>query len=149
MKKQLLLLGAMASVLLSACSSEEVNGTNNNREIQQVNKVQVENKQNAMDIDEEKFRSFDDNVATIEKKAEEVKASESAQENNNMYSTIVVEIEQIENEMDQFENQLEADFLNGSISKEDYYTAKGKFEQLENRLDVAEDSLEIKFRIDD
>lgn len=153
MKKYLMLLGACASILLSACSSEGVEGVNIKNGTQQVEQAQTNIEQNATSVDEKATTTFDEgkwslidnNVSAIEKKVDEAIANG----NNQIYSTIVADLEQIENEIEQSENQLEADFLNGSISKEDYYAAEGQFEQLENRLDAAEDSLEIKIGMND
>lgn len=59
------------------------------------------------------------------------------------------EFNQLETELDTYENQKEAEYRNGSLSWEQYRTLELQLEQIEDRLDNAQDSLELRFGVDD
>jgi len=59
------------------------------------------------------------------------------------------EEESLERELDRYENDLEARYRNGSLSRDDYLILERDAEHLEEQLDNTEDILERTFRIDD
>lgn len=59
------------------------------------------------------------------------------------------EFNQLETELDTYENQKKAEYRNGSLSWEQYRTLELQLEQIEDRLDNAQDSLELRFGVDD
>ena len=59
------------------------------------------------------------------------------------------EFNQIETELDSYENQKEAEYRNGSLTWDQYRSLELQLEQIEDRLDNAQDSLELRFGIDD
>ena len=59
------------------------------------------------------------------------------------------EFNQLETELDSYENQKEAEYRNGSLTWDQYRTLELQLEQIEDRLDNAQDSLELRFGVDD
>ena len=69
--------------------------------------------------------------------------------NNDAFFALDSEFNQLETELDTYENQKEAEYRNGSLSWEQYRTLELQLEQIEDRLDNAQDSLELRFGVDD
>ena len=82
---------------------------------------------------------------------EKVKAAiPSADENEKMeqFFELKKEEETLERELDRYEDDLEVQYRNGSLNREDYRTLEREAERLEEQLDDAEDTLERTFKMD-
>lgn len=65
------------------------------------------------------------------------------------FFTLKQEENQIDDALDLHEDNLEAQYRSGSLTRDDYKKQERELEKLEDRLDDAEDRLEITFGIDD
>ncbi len=59
------------------------------------------------------------------------------------------EFNQLENELDAYEDQQEANYRSGSLTWDEYRAIEREIDQVEDRLDYAQDALELRFGIDD
>ncbi len=60
-----------------------------------------------------------------------------------------MQIEQVEFELEQFENQIEMALRTGTLTYDQYYQLDRTLDQLDHRLDMAKDSLEYRLGVDD
>lgn len=65
------------------------------------------------------------------------------------FFTLKQEENQIDDALDFYEDDLEAQYRNGSLTRDEYKKQERELERLEDRLDDAEDRLEFTFGIDD
>ncbi|MGM9923091.1 MAG: hypothetical protein ACI35R_02435 [Bacillus sp. (in: firmicutes)] len=92
---------------------------------------------------------FTDAVAELVKKADSTAPTGTQEERRNTFFTLHNEIEQLEGQMDAYDDKLEADYDAGTIMLEEYQAEEQKLDALEDQLDQAEDALELKFNIKD
>lgn len=59
------------------------------------------------------------------------------------------EFNQLDGEIDAYENQKETEYRNGTLSWDDYRALELQLEQIEDNLGNAQDNLELRFGIDD
>ena len=159
----------MAGLFLIACSSQKLEQSNNsniNANVEAEQKVAVSNgtsleqkvtvsneasseRNVTTPISEEEMNMFEKEVAAIEEKVENSAANGTYEENKASYLTIDQELERIEDKLDLFDDELEANYLDGTILAEQYREKELQLDQLENRLELAENTLEVKYGIDD
>lgn len=78
--------------------------------------------------------------------AEALSSSEKVLEN---YFTLKQEAEEIDRELERYEDDLEYQYRNGSLTRDDYRAKEREADLLEDKLDAAEDTLEYVYGIDD
>lgn len=88
-------------------------------------------------------------VDSFAEKADAAAPSGTNSENLEQFFSLKQEEKQIDNELDIHENELEAEYRNGSLTHEEYKTLERELDKLEDKLDLAEDRLELTFGIDD
>lgn len=88
-------------------------------------------------------------VDSFAEKADAAAPSGTDSENLEQFFSLKQEEKQIDNELDIHENELEAEYRNGSLTHEEYKTLERELDKLEDKLDLAEDRLELTFGIDD
>lgn len=101
-------------------------------------------------------QTSDDTLETLESavndvvtKADSAQASGSDQENQDQFFTLKDELKSVENRLDLFDDTIEAQYRQGTLSLEEYRSQEHSLETLEDQLDTAEDKLEYTFGIDD
>lgn len=162
MIKKAVMVGAMASLMLTACSSQSTDESNisnidTSTAIEQ--KVTADEESAAVTEEstataaiaftEENLTALEKEVAAIEEKAAGYTASGTAEENRTSYMAIDQEMELIEEQIDQYEDGTETNYYEGTITQAEYQEKEYQLEQLENRLDAAKATLELKYGIDD
>ena len=88
-------------------------------------------------------------VNDVVTKADSAQASGSDQENQDQFFTLKDELKSVENRLDLFDDTIEAQYRQGTLSLEEYRSQEHSLETLEDQLDTAEDKLEYTFGIDD
>ena len=98
----------------------------------------------------------DDTLETLEQavndvvaKAESAQPSGSAQENRDQFFSLKDELKSVENRLDLFDNTIESQYRQGTLSLDNYRSQERTLEVLEDQLDMAEDRLEYTFGMDD
>lgn len=152
-----MLIGAMSSVLLTACSTQ----ADNNTEVQQ---LKVENDKLQKEVaqlqqepqktlsaanDSKQIQDFKNEVSSIVEKANNTKPVGVKEDNLNTYLAVKKEIDQLDEKIDLSDNQLEADYRAGTITIEQYQTQEREHDILEDQLEQAENALEARFGIED
>ncbi|MGN1400037.1 MAG: hypothetical protein ACI4XL_00885 [Bacillus sp. (in: firmicutes)] len=160
MKKHFVLIGSLTCILLAGCSANEaaVEEKQANEATENATKETVENsapqqsdKQAELTTETTTVTLEDLELAVgkIEEKVADTSPAGTADEQQAVFSSIQYEIEQEEFKIDQYEDELEADYQKGSIPADTYKERELTLEKLEDRLDNAEETLEINFGIDD
>ena len=88
-------------------------------------------------------------VSDAVKKVNSAKPSGSASDKRDQFFTLKHELESMEDRLDYYDDDMEAQYRQGSLSLEDYRAQEHSLELLENQLDMAEDTLEYTFGMDD
>ena len=83
------------------------------------------------------------------KEAEAAKPSGSASEKREQFFNLKHELENVENRLDYYDDDIEMQYRQGELSLEDYRSQEHSLELLEDQLDRAEDTLEYTFGMDD
>lgn len=83
------------------------------------------------------------------KEAEAAKPSGSASEKREQFFNLKHELENVENRLDYYDDDIEMQYRQGELSLEDYRSQEHSLELLEHQLDMAEDTLEYTFGMDD
>lgn len=86
--------------------------------------------------------------AFVEKADAAVPGSDEAK-NMEQFFSLKQEEHQIDKDLDLHEDELESQYRNGTLTREEYKKLERELEQLEDQLDNAEDRLERVFGIDD
>lgn len=161
MIKKVMIVGAMASLLLMACSSQSTSKINSsNIDISTVAKqeatdnegstaVKEDNVTESIVLTEENVKALDREITAIEEKAASYTVSGTVEENIAAYVAIDQEIELIEDRIDQYDDEIEANYYAGTITEAEYQEKDYQFERFEQRLDAAEDTLQFKSGLDD
>ena len=79
----------------------------------------------------------------------DAEAASSAEKVLENYFTLKQEAEEIDRELERYEDDLEYQYRNGSLTRDDYRTKEREADLLEDKLDAAEDTLEYVYGIDD
>ncbi|WP_433772667.1 hypothetical protein [Bacillus wiedmannii] len=152
-----MLIGAISCVLLTACSTQ----SDNNTEVQQ---LKVENDQLQKEVaqlqqepqktgpaanDTKQIQDFKNEVTSIVEKANNTKPVGVKEDNLNTYLAVKKEIDQLDDKIDLFDDQLEADYHAGTITVEQYQIQEREQDILEDQLEQAENALEARFGIND
>ena len=163
--KKLLAVGLMA--LLTLGTAFALVGCSNNDDAQRIEELEAEverlqNEQNAITpeqapvTDTAAVQSDDGTIQGYSDRAEDLisraKAAEVPGDSSariDAFFALDSEFNQLETELDSYENQKEAEYRNGSLTWDQYRSLELQLEQIEDRLDNAQDSLEIRFGIDD
>lgn len=90
-----------------------------------------------------------DTVSAFETKVDSIVPASSSSESMEQFLTLKQEEKKIDDELDLHEDELEALYRQGTLSRDDYKARERELERLEDRLDDAEDKLEDTFGIDD
>ena len=88
-------------------------------------------------------------VESVAQLADSTQPKSTYSENVNLYGQVKMQIEQVEFELEQFENQIEMALRTGTLTYDQYYQLDRTLEQLDHRLDMAKDSLEYRLGVDD
>lgn len=88
-------------------------------------------------------------VNAVVTKVDGTTPSGTSAEQMEQFFSLKREIEQLDRELDIYDDALEAQYRQGTLTREDYTAQERNVDGLENRLDNAEDKLEIMFGIDD
>ncbi|WP_042349283.1 hypothetical protein [Bacillus massiliigorillae] len=148
--KKWMMIGAISCLFLTACSDENNKDTKVQQPQASNNEQQTETvQQQPTTNNTQQPKDFSAEVAAMIKKAESTKPIGTKDENLNTYLAVKQEIEQLDDSMDAYDDQLEADYHAGNLTAEQYQTQERKLDALEDQLDQAENALEIRFGIDD
>ena len=79
----------------------------------------------------------------------DAEAASSAEKVLENYFTLKQEAEEIDRELERYEDDLEYQYRNGSLTRDDYRAKEREADLLEDKLDAAEDTLEYVYGIDD
>lgn len=88
-------------------------------------------------------------VESVVQLADSTQRKSTYGENINLYGQVKMQIEQVEFELDQFEDQIEMALRTGTLTYDQYYQLDRTLDQLDHRLDMAKDSLEWRLGVDD
>ena len=88
-------------------------------------------------------------VESVAQLADSTQPKSTYSENINLYGQVKMQIEQVEFELEQFENQIEMALRTGTLTYDQYYQLDRTLDQLDHRLDMAKDSLEWRLGVDD
>ena len=88
-------------------------------------------------------------VESVAQLADSTQPKSTYSENINLYGQVKMQIEQVEFELEQFENQIEMALRTGTLTYDQYYQLDRTLDQLDHRLDMAKDSLEYRLGVDD
>lgn len=88
-------------------------------------------------------------VDAFEEKARAAVPTGASSEDMEQFFTLKQEENQIDDALDLHEDELEYQYRNGTLTRDEYRTLERELERLEDRLDDAEDRLELTFGIDD
>ncbi|MDM5235080.1 hypothetical protein QUF83_02285 [Bacillus cereus] len=152
-----MMIGAMSCLFLTACSSQ----TDNDTEVQQLkvenDKSQKEGTQLQQEphktgpamIDTKQIQDFKNEVTSIVERANNTKPVGTEEDNLNTYLAVKKEIDQLDDKIDLFDDQLEADYHAGTITVEQYQIQEREQDILEDQLEQSENALEARFGIND
>lgn len=88
-------------------------------------------------------------VAAYEEKVNAASSTGSASDDMEQFLTLKQEEKDIDHALDRHEDELEALYRKGSLTRDEYRPLERELERLEDRLDAAEDTLEYTYGIDD
>ena len=94
------------------------------------------------------FEELTEKVEAYVAKVDEDAAS-SAQKTLENYFTLKQEEDAIDRELEYYEDDLEFQYRNGSLTRDEYRLKEHELDLLEDKLDAAEDTLEFVYGIDD
>lgn len=92
---------------------------------------------------------YETRVAELEDACASVEASGDRSADYSTFLDMKTELDQLEREMDAYDDEQELAARQGSLSREDYIAIERAIDALDERLDRAEDSLEVTLRVDD
>ena len=93
--------------------------------------------------------SLEEAVSEIIQKIDNASASGSDNERRDNFIQLSSELQEVENQLDYYDENTENDFEQGKLSYDEAREIEFKVEKLEDQLDNAEDTLEYKFGYDD
>lgn len=154
MKKKFLILLVLliSAIMITGCSinistKEPTRGDGN------VNTESEEYTNSNTTIDVSKIKDdiseFDKDADEIEKLVDKAEPKNSRQDNYDAYTKISVKIEDLENKIDRYDDELENMLRDGKLSRSDYKDYEYQLESIEDRLDRFDEKLEYIFGIDD
>ena len=76
-------------------------------------------------------------------------AAPSGTNDMEQFFSLKQEANQIDNELERHEDELERQYRNGSLTRDEFRTNERELDHLEDLLDAAEDQIEYVFGIDD
>lgn len=88
-------------------------------------------------------------VDTFVEKANAASPSGTESENLEQFFSLKQEEKQIDNSLDLHEDELEAAYRLGTLTRDEYRSLERELDKLEDKLDLAEDKLELTFGIQD
>ena len=88
-------------------------------------------------------------VDEVTAKADEATVPESSEERNSQFLELKDALNTVDARLDAYDDYLESQYKQGSMSYSDYRNASKDLDPLEDKLDQAEDKLELTFGIDD
>lgn len=147
MMKKTMIIGIVSCSLLVACSNENQAETSTvSPKVSDVTKqTETANQQATIKpIDENEFNNLTVSVSNMLNKINETMPNGTMSQ----FLALDQEIEQLENQVDVYEDQIEATYQAGQITADQFHTMEKNTEALENQLDQAEDTLETIFQID-
>lgn len=99
---------------------------------------------------------FEAQLASLEKKVDDAVAAadgaavpENAADRPGAYHDAVAPLEKLDNQLDKFDDALEAAYRNGSMTQEEFWKLEKAESMLETKLEKAEDNLELRMGVDD
>lgn len=101
------------------------------------------------DSSEETLDTLTNAVNDAVAKAEAASATGTDEENKNSYLGLKEELDGVDHRLDAFDDSIEIQYKNGTLTREEYRSQEQGLESLENTLDGAEDKLEWTFGIND
>ncbi|EJQ50777.1 Uncharacterized protein BWINRASL_02960 [Bacillus mycoides] len=152
-----MMIGAMSCLFLTACSTQADNDT----EVQQLKVEKDQSQKEGAQLQQEPHKTgpamndtkqtqdFKNEVTSIIEKANNTKPVGAKEDNLNTYLATKKEIDQLDDKIDLFDDQLEADYRAGTITIEQYQMQEREQDILEDQLEQAENALEARFGIND
>lgn len=95
------------------------------------------------------FASLSAAVQEMTAKADSAKPSGTAREQREQYYNLKKEMDDIDHQLDLYDDKLESQYRNGELSASEYRSQEKDIDKLEDALGASEDRLEILFGIDD
>lgn len=130
-------------------TTDNMNNDNNNNSVvanpSQNNTQQMQNENISIDSIDSIKETVDNAVSKVEK----VTVPDGEEERKNQFFNIKEELNSLEDQLDMYDDYLDAQYRQGNISYDDYKKWERKLDELENKLDAAEDKLERMFGIED
>lgn len=166
--KRIIALGLTAFLALSAASI--LVGCSSNDDAQRIHELEAEvdrlqsqqstnstNKQTnnppqesaAVHSDDATIQSLSDRAEDLISRANAAEAPDDSNTRIDAFFSLDSEFNQLETELDSYENQKEAEYRNGSLNWDQYRSLELQIEQIEGRMENSQNSLEIRFGIDD
>ncbi|HIW84503.1 MAG TPA: hypothetical protein H9873_09285 [Candidatus Dorea gallistercoris] len=128
-------------------SSSAASATDNSG--QQTDQAAQSSGQTAALTSDDTLETLEQAVNDVVAKAESAQPSGSAQENRDQFFSLKDELKSVENRLDLFDNTIESQYWQGTLSLDNYRSQERTLEVLEDQLDMAEDRLEYTFGMDD
>lgn len=166
--KKTIALGLAAFLALSAASI--LVGCSNNDDAQRIQELEAEvdrlqSQQSTNSTDQQASNSQQESAAvhsddatiqSLSDRAEDLisraNAAEVPDDSNiriDVFFSLDSEFNQLETELDSYENQKETEYRNGSLNWDQYRSLELQIEQIEDRMENSQNSLELRFGIDD
>lgn len=101
------------------------------------------------DVSADTVESLTKEVDKVVKKIDAATPSKDKEKKETVFFQLKEELDIVEDRIDAYEDCVESQYRQGSISYEDYKKKEQQLEVLENKLDKWEDKLESSFRLDD
>ena len=100
-------------------------------------------------LSDDSLKTLEDAVMKVVAEADKSNPSGSREENQTRFFEMKGKLQEIEDRLDRFEDNIESQYRQGKIDYEKARKAEIELERLEDQLDKAEDSLENRFGYDD
>lgn len=149
--------------LLVGCGSNNTNGTDNmnntgntNDTGSVANNTALENESQGSEqkvqngnISLESITSLKETINNVIAKVDKVTPLENTEERKNQYFNLKKELNSVEEQLDVYDDYLDSQYQQGTLSREDYKKWEQKLDEAEDKIDAAEDKLERTFGIKD
>lgn len=114
---------------------------------QQTNNPQQESA--AVHSDDATIQSLSDRAEDLISRANAAEVPDDRNTRIDAFFSLDSEFNQLEAELDSYENQKETEYRNGSLNWDQYRSLELQIEQIEDRMESSQNSLELRFGIDD
>lgn len=150
LEQQIATLEAEKTANVSVGVPDVTESTNQSEEVSQTASVSADERENVTkDASPDTIDSLTKEVSKVAKKVDAAQPSKEKEKKQTEFFQLKEELDVVEERLDAYEDSIESQYRQGSISYEEYKSEEKQLDALEDKLEKWEDKLESSFGLDD